>query len=127
MKKRHGVSIGVERVGAEIFIGLKVVGKLSHEDYEVFTPILDSALSAVDDPNVKMLVDLRDFDGWELRAAWDDLRLGLKHGRQFKRIALYGDFRWQDAMTKIASWFMSGEIKSFETVDEAMEWLNLED
>jgi hypothetical protein len=127
MKKRHGISIGVERVGTEIFIGLKVVGKLTHEDYQVFTPILDSALAAVDDPNVKMLVDLRDFDGWELRAAWDDLKLGLKHGQQFKRIALYGDLTWQETMARIASWFVSGEIKSFETVEEAMDWLSLED
>ncbi|MFX4227562.1 MAG: STAS/SEC14 domain-containing protein [Porticoccaceae bacterium] len=124
---RHGISIGIELVESEIFIGLKVVGRLSHEDYQVFTPVLESALAAVDDPNVRMLVDLTDFGGWEPRAAWDDLKIGLRHGRQFRKIAIYGDHHWRDMLTNIGSWFVSGEIKSFATVDEAMNWLNLRD
>ena len=125
--ERHGVSIGIERVGTQVFIDLKVVGKLTHEDYLSFTPMLESALAAVEEPGVKMLVDLRDFGGWEPRAAWDDLKIGLRHGRDFKKIALYGEYNWQEMCAKIASWFISGEIKSFASIDEAIEWLNTDD
>ena len=126
--ERHGISIGIERVESEIFIGLKVVGRLTHKDYQVFTPVLESALAAVDEPNVRMLVDLTDFGGWGPGAAWDDFRIALKYGRQFKRVALYGDLlHWQDNLAKIGSWFVSGEIGSFTTMDEAMDWLNRQD
>tara|TARA_R110002073_G_scaffold69125_2_gene171565 strand:+ start:2340 stop:2726 length:387 start_codon:yes stop_codon:yes gene_type:complete len=127
ISERHGVSIGIERVGSELFIGLKVIGKLTHEDYQAFTPMLESALAAVDAPSIRMLVDLRDFGGWEPRAAWDDLKIGLKHGRDFNRIALYGDNNWQEMCARIASWFICGEIKSFASIEEAMDWLKQED
>ncbi len=29
---RHGLSIGIERVGSEFFLSLKAVGKLTHAD-----------------------------------------------------------------------------------------------
>ena len=44
--KRHGLSIGIERVGSEFFLSLKAIGKLTHEDYETITPA--SAYTAFD-------------------------------------------------------------------------------
>jgi len=125
--ERHGISIGLERVGIEIFIGLKVVERLTHEDYQIFTPVFESAFAAIEDPNVKMLVGLGDLGGWEPRAAWDDFKIGLKHGQKFKKIALYGGLRWQGLVAKIAPWVACGNIESFATAKDAMNWLNLED
>ena len=48
----HGLSIGIENTGNEFFLKMKAVGKLTHEDYEVITPIIDSALDSVKDPKV---------------------------------------------------------------------------
>jgi hypothetical protein len=41
---RHGLSIGIERVDSEFFLALKAVEKLTHQDYEVITPLLEAAL-----------------------------------------------------------------------------------
>ncbi len=120
---RHGLSIGIERAGAEFFLSLKVSGKLTHEDYEVITPMIDSALEGVTQPRIKALVDFREMAGWELRAGWDDFRLGLKHGREFEKIALCGNKGWQEKAARIGSWFISGEAKFFESLDEALAWL----
>ena len=38
--KKHGISIGIERVDEDIFLSLKVVGKLTHQDYETITPMI---------------------------------------------------------------------------------------
>ncbi len=122
--QRHGLSIGIERVGDEFFLSLKVVGKLTHEDYETITPMVDSALSAVKEPRVKALIDGTELEGWELRAAWDDFKLGLKHGNEFEKIAIYGNKRWQEITAKMGSWFISGEVKYFGDVEEALAWLS---
>lgn len=120
---RHGLSIGIERAGSDIFLTLKAIGKLTHEDYETSTPMIDSALNAVTEPKVKALIDGTELEGWELRAAWDDFRLGLKHGNEFVKIAIFGNKNWQEISAKIGAWFISGEVKYFENLDEALTWL----
>ncbi len=121
--ERHGLSIGIERIGKEIFLFLKAIGKLTHEDYEMITPMIDSALAEVKHPQVKVLIDGLELEGWEPRAAWDDFKLGLMHGNEFEKIAIYGDKKWQERLAKIGSWFISGEVKFFENYDEAVSWL----
>ncbi len=121
---RHGLSIGIERTGSHFVLALKAVGKLTHGDYEVITPMIDFALGYVKAPKVKVLFDMTELEGWEARAAWDDFRLGLKHGNQFDKIAIYGNKGWQGIAAKIGSWFISGEVKYFEKEDEALTWLN---
>jgi hypothetical protein len=120
---RHGLSIGIERVGNEFFLSLKAIGKLTHEDYKTITPMIDSALEGVKDPKVKAFFDGTELEGWELRAAWDDFKLGLKHGGEFDKIAILGNKKWQEYTSKIGSWFVSGEVKYFEDESEALAWL----
>lgn len=122
--KKHGLSIGIERVESNFFLSLKAVGKLTHEDYETITPMIDSALEEVREPKVKVLIDGTEMEGWELRAAWDDFKLGLKHGGQFEKIAIFGNKNWQEITAKIGSWFISGEVKYFDNADKALIWLN---
>lgn len=123
--KTHGITIGMDRVDSHIFLALKVVGKLTHDDYKLITPMIDSAIAAVKTPQVDVLVDCTQLEGWELRAAWDDFKLGLKHGSEFRRIALHGNKKWQEVSAKIASWFASGEVKYFEERGEALAWLKI--
>lgn len=121
---RHGLSIGIERVDGSFFLTLRAVGKLKHEDYEVINPMIDSALEGVKDPKIRALIDGSEFEGWELRAAWDDFRMGLKHGSQFEKIAIFGNSKWQEMAAKVGSWFVSGQVRYFEDCDDALEWLN---
>jgi hypothetical protein len=120
---RHGLSIGIERINSDLFLTLKAVGTLQHSDYEVIVPMIDSALAGVEDAKLKVFFDGTELDGWELRAAWDDLKLGLKHGREFKKVAILGNKRWLEMSAKIGSWFVAGDIKYFENETEAFDWL----
>ena len=121
---RHGISIGIERTGNHFFLSLKAIGTLTHEDYQVITPMIDSALASVKQPNVDVLIDGTELEGWELRAAWDDFKLGLKHNNEFNKIAIYGNKNWQEKTAKVGSWFLSGEVKYFDNLLEATHWLN---
>ena len=122
-RQRHGLSVGIERINNEFFVALKAVGKLTHDDYQIITPMIDSALAEVKEPNVKVLIDATEMQGWELRAAWDDFKLGLSHNNDFHKIAIYGHATWQSTIAKVASWFVSGEVRFFEHKDDALTWL----
>ena len=97
---KHGLSIGIERIGDDFFLSLKATGKLTHEDYLKINPMIDSALEGVDDPEIKAFIDGSELEGWELRAAWDDFQLGLKHGNKFSKIAIFGNKKWQEYTAK---------------------------
>jgi len=120
---KHGLSIGINRVDDDFFLFLKAVGKLTHEDYEKINPMIDNALVGVTDAKIKALIDITQLEGWELRAAWDDFKLGLKHGSEFEKIAIYGNKKWQEYISKISSWFISGEVEFFENEEDAIQWL----
>jgi hypothetical protein len=117
------LSIGIERINSDLFLTLKAVGTLQHSDYEVIVAMIESALAGVEDAKVKVFFDGTELDGWEIRAAWDDLKLGIKHGSEFKKVAIFGNKRWQGMSAKVGSWFVSGDIKYFENETEAFDWL----
>lgn len=121
--KHHGLSIGLNSFGQHQFISIKAVGTLTHADYEVITPFIESALATINTTKVDVLFDATDLKGWELRAAWDDFQLGLKHGHEFNQIAIYGDKSWLEAAAKIGNWFTSGEMAYFDDYDDAIDWL----
>ena len=121
--QRHGLSIGIERIDNEFFLSLKAIGKLTHEDYKTITPMIDSALEGVDDPNIRAFIDGTELQGWEPRAAWDDFKLGLKHNRQFDKVVIYGNKGWQETAARVGRWFMAGEVEFFEDEGAALAWL----
>lgn len=122
--QRHGLSIGMERAGDEFFLSLTAQGKLTHEDYKVITPLIDSALAGVKTPRVKVHFDATEFEGWEARAAWDDFKIGLKHGSEFEKIAMLGNKKWLELAAKAGSWFIAGEIQYFDHEADAIAWLH---
>jgi len=119
----HGISVGLSRINDEIFLKMKVVGKLSHDDYQKFLPMIERALQETEQPHVKLLFDATEFDGWELKAAWDDLKFGLEHKKAFTKIAFVGSKTWEKIGLKVTNWFMSGEMEYFEDYDKAIDWL----
>ena len=127
MQKEHSVSIGITHVGEEFFLKMSVKGTLTHEDYEKFVPMIENALMGVKDPKIKVLVDAREFEGWDMHAAWDDLKFGLKHSKEFTKLAFVGNKMWEEYSIKISNWFMSGEMRYFQDMEEAIIWLNKEE
>ena len=121
---RHSLSIGVETSGELVLITLTAVGRLTHQDYQTITPMIESALAAVKHPRVRMLVDGREWEGWEPRAAWDDLKLGLSRGNDFEKIAIIGNKSWQELSAKVGSWFIAGDMRYFTDYKAALPWLN---
>lgn len=120
---KHGLSIGIERIDNKLFLSLKALGTLTHQDYETITPMIEAALAEVKDPQVDVLLDASELEGWQLRAAWDDFKIGLKHNNKFRKIAIYGNQKWQQNIAVIGNWFISGELKYFQQAEPAIKWL----
>lgn len=123
MRTTHSITIGIERFQDTLYVTMKAVGKLTHADYQAFTPLLDGALSTITSPKVRLLLDASEFTGWELRAAWDDFKIGLKHGNEFEKIAIVGHANWQALLAMLGDWFISGEVTYFTDTAEAINWL----
>jgi len=121
----HGISFGISRINNDFFMNMKIVGKLTHADYEMMIPMLENSIKNVRDPRIKIIVDMTDFEGWEMRAAWDDLKLGVKHNHEFSKIALIGNKKWEEIMAKVSNWFIGGDIQYFENRQDGLSWLDL--
>jgi len=121
---KHGISIGIERYGDDdFFVAFKAIGTLTHHDYEMMVPVLESALTGVKDPDIFALVDVTELNGLELQAAWDDLKLGVKHIRHFEKIAIVGKTTLQEVLAKLANWFTPAEVRFFVDNGDAVAWL----
>ncbi len=120
----HGISVGIERSGSKFYMTFVAVGKLTHEDYQYMVPMLESAIAGVDEPEINVLADITELEGWELRAAWDDLKIGIAHGKSFEKIAIVGEGKLQQWTAKIADWFTPYDAKFFDSKKQAREWLN---
>ncbi|MDC8832578.1 SpoIIAA family protein [Alteromonas gilva] len=122
-KVAHGISIGIERIDNTLYVSMKAIGKLTHRDYEAFTPLLEGALASIASPQIRLLFDATEFTGWEMRAAWDDFKIGLRHGSEFSKVAIVGQENWQALMAAIGNWFVSGEVVFFTDTQLALNWL----
>lgn len=103
----------------------KVSGKLSDADYKAFLPELEKQIREAG--LVSLYIELEDFQGWEAKAAWDDLRFGWQHDKDFKRIAIVGDNTWEHAGAGLANFFTRTEIRFFSKTDAAKSWDWLEE
>ncbi|PSW19881.1 STAS/SEC14 domain-containing protein [Photobacterium sanctipauli] len=123
MSNVHGIYVEIDKLDDKVFMEFKAIGTLKHQDYEKITPLIDDALEGIDNPIVDIYIDGTDFEGWDLHAAWDDLKLGLKHGKKFHKVAIYGNQHWQEIMSKVGDWFVSGEVRFFDEPLDAIAWL----
>jgi hypothetical protein len=104
-------------------IGFEATGKLKAEDYsEVLLPAIERAASAGE---VRMVIEIRDFDGLSAGALWEDLKMGVEHLRSWKRIALITDVQWMSHMASMFGWMTPGEMKHFalEERSAALAWV----
>lgn len=124
MEQQHGISVGIERIDDDIFFRLKATGTLTHEDYEQFIPMFETAVGSAKHPRLRILFDVTEFEGWDLHAVWDDMKFGLQHGSEFEKIAIYGHSDWMDRAAKIGNWFIHGEVEYFEDFQQALHWIS---
>lgn len=105
---------------------IKATEKLTNNDYkEVMIPRLEAIIREYG--RARFIMDLStNFHGWEISAAWDDVRFGVSHRNSFERMAVVGGPKCAEWGAKLAKLIMNGELKCFpgNAYNEALEWVN---
>lgn len=108
---------------SENVVAFKLSGKLHDEDYKTFVPQVDAEIAK--EGKVRMLAQFHDFEGWDARALWDDIKFATEHCTKIERIALVGEKKWEEWMAKVCKPFTMAKVKYFDAseIDAAWSWL----
>ena len=115
----------IEESGCGEVVMVTASGRLTAEDYRRFVPAFEQ-LARSRGP-LRVLLELRDFRGWQATALWEELKFDATHQRAFRRIAVVGDRPWQGWGTWLSRPFFRAEMRYFDRPEagEARSWLRL--
>ncbi len=115
--------IAIHEQAAGRILELVVSGKLSQEDYGRFVPEAERQIER--HGQVRLLVRLDDFDGWEAGALWTDLKFDLKHFNDVERLAIVGQTKFHKGMSLFSKPFTMAEVRYFDydRLEEARAWV----
>jgi hypothetical protein len=82
-------------------------------------------MSLTAEGKVRLFIQLEDFHGWDLHAAWDDFKFSLKHYSDFDRIAMVGERKWEEWIASFCKPLTKAKVKYFDRseVYAAWKWL----
>lgn len=105
-------------------LGFKLSGKLHDEDYKKFVPLVDAEVAK--DGKINVLAQFHDFQGWDAKALWDDIKFSTTHCTKINRIAVIGENSWQKWMAVVCKPFTMAKIRYFTAaeMDAAKTWLS---
>ncbi|MDO6721859.1 STAS/SEC14 domain-containing protein [Celeribacter halophilus] len=116
-------SIQQEDLGDGV-LHLSLLGKLDTEQYE--NDIEDLNRFFAEHEDIRLLIDLRKFDGWQgLGALRDHFYLIRGHADRVERAAIVGDAGWQEMAVQIGKRAFDLDAKHFESdeFEKAKSWL----
>lgn len=104
-------------------LAIRVSGTLGKADYAEFVPTFEDALHQRG--KLRVLFDMVDFHGWDVSAAWQDTKFGVKHFADIERLAMVGETRWQHGMALFCKPFTKASVRYFDRADaaKARDWL----
>lgn len=110
----------------EKYLEVLLTGKITEQDYELFVPELERLIG--EHGQLRMLVELRNFEGWTFSGLWEDLKFDIKHFNDIERLAIVGEKRWHEGMALFCKPFTTASIRYFESfeIGDAREWLTQE-
>jgi hypothetical protein len=116
-------SIQQEDLGNGV-LHVRLRGKLDTLSYENEVGDLNSFLQGHD--KIRLLIDLRDFDGWQgLGALRDHFFIVRGHADRVERAAIVGDAGWQEMAVQIGKRAFGLDARHFpsDAFEEAKSWL----
>ncbi len=105
--------IEIEENSWDNILFVRLSGKLTKEDYEQFVPEIERMMKAHD--KVYILVELENFHGWTVAAAWEDTKFGIRHFNDIERIAIVGDAAWEKGIALLLKPFTKAKVKYFDS------------
>lgn len=104
--------IEIEEKSWENILTMRLSGKLTKQDYTRFVPEIERMIKA--HGKVRILMELVDFHGWTVAAAWEDIKFDMRHFSDIECIAIVGDAAWEKGMTLLLKPFTKAKVKYFD-------------
>lgn len=95
-------------------------------DFDCQTQLMPEVNSAIErSGHINLLWKMEGFEGWELMALWDELRLALKTRDAIDRIALVGEQQWQQRLPRLLEPLTHAEVRFFDAdhFEDARRWV----
>lgn len=111
-----------ETAGSNV-LEVEVSGKLTRGDFERFIPEVEAFIRK--HGKIRVLLVMRNFHVWNLGALWEEVKFDVRHFDDFERIAMVGENKWQQWMSRACEPFTSAQIRYFhaDEVETARAWL----
>jgi hypothetical protein len=108
---------------SSVVMEVSVSGQLAREDYEDFESEIERILVTQD--KVRLLLLVRDVDGWTAGTVWEDVKFGAKHFTA-DRIAIVGESKWEHVIASFYKPFSRATIQFLDRADEqaARTWIS---
>lgn len=106
---------------------VKLVGKLTVSDFQELQAL--AKLSLEQFGQVRLLVELEDFQGWSKEAGWENSFFLEENGEGISKLAFVGDEKWKDEIFMFTGKPMrQTEIEFFpqNQLDQALAWLSVD-
>ena len=107
----------------QVVLWYEAYGEIQASDYgDVLMPAVKEVWARGEE--VRIVLVFEHWEGMSAGAAWDDLKMGFKNLRKWKRIALVTDLDWMITVTSLFGWMTPGEVKRFPVAerDAAIAW-----
>jgi hypothetical protein len=117
------MAVDIHQAPGDQYMEVELSGKVAKEDYAHFVPAIESAIAQ--HGKLRLLILMRNFHGWSIGALWEDIKFDWQHFRDFERIAMVGEKRWEAGMATFCKPFTTAKIKYFDVAetDEARRWI----
>ena len=104
-------------------LSIEIGFRLQGEDLQRLRSEVDKGVS--EGRRTALLVTLKGFDGWHVPALWTHLCRLAEETEGVSKVALLGENRWHEAMTRLAHPNTPQTVRYFplRDMDEAQRWL----
>lgn len=105
-------------------LAVQLIGQVDSAAYDRASDEIDAFIGR--HGRIRLLVDLRSFDGWQgLGALTDHLGLVRDHHRAPEKVAVLGDATWQHLAQKVFGRFLNAETRYFQGAEiaDVEKWL----
>ncbi len=112
-----------EEGGGKILV-IHINGKLVKADYPDFVAKFEQLVRQ--HGKLRVLFDMTGFHGWDVGAAWEDIKFDIEHFADIERLAMIGEKKWQHGMATFCKPFTKATTRYFDHADaaEARKWLD---
>jgi len=104
-------------------VEISIEGEISETDFDQVSARLKADIEK--HGKLRILEEIRSFEGIDPIALWKDARFGLAHANDFTHAAVVADAKWMRTFAEAVGSILSAQVKGFERtqIEEARNWL----